>query len=177
MIGLVICLICNLHNRALSARHMAPLPCFILPGQMCYCAYSSTKLKLSREDADMSAEKKLSEGDADVGKSFKVGGCHSTKKEFHTIPEWELELKHLPLMVLKIMSYINLYIAKVFGCAPMVGDLSPTICSFLEVVEEDVDNSIVEAALEVGKVPHIKEGVKMMVEKFQKKQEGLKKRK
>ena len=36
---------------------------------------------------------------------------------------------------------------------------------FLEVVEEDADHSIVEAALKVGKVPHIKEGtgVKMMV--------------
>ena len=124
------------------------------------------------------AEKKLSEGNADVvGKSFKVGGCRSTNKEFHTIPEWELELKHLPLMVLKIMSYINLYIVKVFGWAPMGADLGPTICSFLEVVEEDADNSIVEAALEVGKVPHIKEGVKMMVEKFQKKQERLKKNK
>ena len=80
------------------------------------------------KDADMSAEKKLSEGDAIVvGKSFKVGGCRSTSKEFHTIPEWELKLKHLPLMVLKIMSYINQYIAKVFGWAPMGADLSPTI--------------------------------------------------
>ena len=59
----------------------------------------------------------------------------------------------------------------------MGADQSPTICSFLEVVEEDADNSIVEAALEVGNVPHIKEGVKMMVEKFWKKQEGLKKSK
>ena len=33
------------------------------------------------------------------------------------------------------------------------------VCSFLEVVEEDADNSIVEAALEVGNVPHIKEGM------------------
>ena len=122
------------------------------------------------------ADKKLSEGDADVvGKSFKVGGFCSTNKEFHTIPEWELELKHLPLMVLKIMAYINLYIAKVFGWAPMGADLCPTICSFFEVVEEDADNSIVEATLEVGKVPHIKEGVKMMVVKLRKKQEGLKK--
>ena len=53
----------------------------------------------------MSAEKDLSKGDADaVGKSFKVGGCRSTIKEFHTIPEWELELNHLPLIVLKIIS-------------------------------------------------------------------------
>ena len=46
--------------------------------------------------------------------------------------------------------------------------------SFLEVVEEKVDNRTVEAALKVGKVPHIKEGVKRIVEMFQKKQEGLK---
>ena len=52
-----------------------------------------------------------------------------------------------------MMSY---NVAKVFSWAPMGADLSPTICSFLEVVEEDVDNSTVEAALEVGKVPHIK---------------------
>ena len=53
------------------------------------------------------AEKKLSEGNADVvGKSFKVGRSRSTNKEFHTIPEWQLELNHLPLMVLKIMAYI-----------------------------------------------------------------------
>ena len=51
----------------------------------------------------------------------------------------------------------------------MGADLCPTVCSFLEVVEEKVDNSTVEAALEVGKVPHIKEGVKRMVEKFRKK--------
>ena len=63
-------------------------------------------------------------------------------KEFHMIPEWELELKHLPLMVFKIMSYINLYVAKVFGWAPMGANPSPTLCSFLEVVEEDADNSI-----------------------------------
>ena len=42
---------------------------------------------------------------------------------------------------------------------------------------EKVDNSTVEVALEVDKVPHIKEGVKRMVEKFWKKQEGLKKSK
>ena len=59
----------------------------------------------------------------------------------------------------------------------MGADLCPTVCSFLEVIEEKVDNSTVEAALEVGKVPHIKEGVKTMVEKFWKKQEGLKKNK
>ena len=111
-------------------------------------------------------QKKLSEGDADVvGKSFKVGGYCSTNKEFRMIPEWELQLKHLPLIVLKTMSYINLHVAKVFIWAPMGADLSPKICLFLEVVEEDADNSIVGAALEVGKVPHIKEGVKMMAEK------------
>ena len=56
----------------------------------------------------------------------------------------------------------------------MGADLCPTVCSFLEVVEEKVDTSTVEAALEVGKVPQVKEGVKRVVEKFQKKQEGLK---
>ena len=85
-----------------------------------------------------------------------------------------MELKHLPLIVLKIMSYINLYVPKVFGWAPMGADLSPTTCSLFEVIEEDADNSIIEAALDVGKVPHIKEGVKMMVGKFWKKQELLK---
>ena len=65
------------------------------------------------------------------------------------------------------MSYINLYVAKVFVWDRMGADLSLTICSFLEVVQEDVDNSTVEVALEVDKVPHTKEGVKMMVETFQ----------
>ena len=124
------------------------------------------------------AEKKLSEGAADVvRKSFKVGGCRSANKEFHTIPEWELELKHLPVIVLKITSYINLYVAKVFGWAPMGADLCPTICSFLEVVEEDADNSIIEAAVEVGKVPHIRKGVKRMVENFRKETRRLKEEK
>ena len=60
------------------------------------------------------AEKKLSEGDDDlVGKSFKVSGYWLTIKEFHTIPEWNLELKHLPLVVLKIFFYVNLYMAKI----------------------------------------------------------------
>ena len=36
-------------------------------------------------------------------------------------------------------------------------------------------NSAVEAALEVGKAPRIKEGGKRLVQKFWKKQEGLKK--
>ena len=57
----------------------------------------------------------------------------------------------------------------------MGADLCPTLWSFLEVLEEKIDNSTVEAALEVGKVPHIKEGVKRIVEKFQKKQEDDKK--
>ena len=42
----------------------------------------------------------------------------------------------------------------------MGADLSLTIRCFFEIVEEDVDNSIVGAALEVGKVAHIKEGMK-----------------
>ena len=57
----------------------------------------------------------------------------------------------------------------------MGADLCPPVCSFLQVIEEKVDNSTVDRALEVGKVPHIKECVKRLVEKFQKKQEGLKK--
>ena len=59
----------------------------------------------------------------------------------------------------------------------MAADPCPTVCSFLEVVEEKVDSSTVEAALEVGKFSHIIEGVKRVVEKFWKKQEGLKKSK
>ena len=46
------------------------------------------------------AENKLSKGDTDVvGKSFKVSSYQSTIDEFHMIPVWDLELKHLPLMV------------------------------------------------------------------------------
>ena len=62
-----------------------------------------------------------------------------------------------------------MYDAKICGWVLMGANLSPTICSFLEMVEEDVDNSTVETSLEVGKVPHIK-GVKMLVEWFQKEQ-------
>ena len=65
---------------------------------------------------------------------------------------------------------------KILGWTSMDADLCPTVCSFFEMVEENADNNIVEVALEVGKVPHIKEGAKRMVEKFQKKQ-GLKKNK
>ena len=59
----------------------------------------------------------------------------------------------------------------------MGADLCPTVCSFLGVVEEKVDNSTVKVTLGVGKVPHSKEGLKRMVENFRKKQEGLKKNK
>ena len=52
--------------------------------------------------------------------------------------------------------------------SPVGVDLCPTVCSFIEVVEEDVDESTVEASLEVGKAPHMKESVEWMVEKFQK---------
>ena len=124
------------------------------------------------------AEKKLSKEDAGIaGKSIRFGGYRLTIKEFHTIPEWDFELKHLPLVVLKIFSYVNLYKTKKLGLAPMGAYLCPTVCSFLEVEVEQVDNSTVEAALKVGKFSHIKEGVKRMVEKFRKKQEGSKKNK
>ena len=59
----------------------------------------------------------------------------------------------------------------------MSADLCPTVCSFLEVVEEKVKNSVVEAALEVGKVQYIEGGVKRVAEKFQKRQKDLKKNK
>ena len=62
-------------------------------------------------DSIVQAEKKLSEEDADVvGKSFKVGSYCSTIKESHTIREWGLELKHLPLVDLKIFTYVILHI-------------------------------------------------------------------
>ena len=54
------------------------------------------------------AEKKLIKEDTDfVGKSFKVGSYRSTVKEFHTILEGKLELKHLPLVVLKILFHVS----------------------------------------------------------------------
>ena len=95
--------------------------------------------------------------------SFKADGYWSTIKEFHVIPEWELELKHLPLLVLNILPYVNLFMAKFWDgpWAPVGADRCPTVCFFLEVIEEKVDNSTLEAALEVGKVPHIKEGGKI----------------
>ena len=103
------------------------------------------------------AEKRLSKGDAGIaGKSIRFGGYCTclTIKKFHTIPEWDFELKHLPLVVLKIFFYVNYSIyGKNFGMTPVGADLCPTVCSFLEVVEEKVDNSTVETALEVGKVP------------------------
>ena len=52
------------------------------------------------------------------------------------IPEWELELKHLPLVILKIVSYVNLYMAKDLEWAPMSDDLCPIVGYFVEVVEE-----------------------------------------
>ena len=67
--------------------------------------------------------------------------------------------------------------AKILGWALIGADLYPLVCSFLEIIEERIDKSTVEAALEVDKVPHMKEGVTRVVEKFQKNQEGLKKNK
>ena len=90
------------------------------------------------------AEKKRSEGDADISAmSLKAVGYWLTVKEFHVFPEWELELKQLPLTALKKLAYINWFMAKVLGWAPVGADLCPAVCSFLEVVEEKVDNSTV----------------------------------
>ena len=91
MIGLGMYAICNLHNRDFSSGHMAPLPCFILSGQMCYWVYSSSKAEaqwgrcgcVSREEAEWGSYVAI-----DVGKSFKVGGCCSTIKEFHVHDSW-----------------------------------------------------------------------------------------
>ena len=57
---------------------------------------------------------KSSEGNTDIVAilSFKTVGYWLTIKEFHLIPEWELEHKHLPLVVLKILSCVNLFMAK-----------------------------------------------------------------
>ena len=43
---------------------------------------------------------------------------------------------------------------------PVSAYVWPTVCSFLEVIEERIDNSTVEIALDEGKVLHIKEGMK-----------------
>ena len=59
----------------------------------------------------------------------------------------------------------------------MGADLCPTVCSFFKMVKKKVNNSTVEAALKVGKVPHIEEVCERMVEKFREKQEVLKKNK
>ena len=56
------------------------------------------------------AEKKLSEGDADMlGNYLKLAVVNQPLRN-SMIPEWELELKHHPLLVLKIMSHNYLYV-------------------------------------------------------------------
>ena len=120
-------------------------------------------------DVVVRAERKLAENDERVvGNLFKVAGRFSTIKEFFTIPEWQLEVKHTPLLVLKIVANFNLYCAKLTNWAPMGSQLIPSIASFFELREEDVDNTAAERVLGIGTVPNIKEGVKAMVERLKK---------
>ena len=103
-----------------------------------------------------------------VGNVFKVAGRFSTMKEFFTIPEWQLEVKHVPILVLKIVANFNLYFAKLTNWAPMGSELIPSIVSFFELREEDVDNAAAERVLGIWTVPNIKDGVKAMVERHKK---------
>ena len=120
-------------------------------------------------NAIIEAEKRLAENDERVtGNLFKVAGHFSTMKEFFTLPEWHLEVKHIPILVLKLLANFNYCFAKLTGWAPMGPELIPSIVSFFELTEEDVDNSVAEKALGIGAVPNIKEGVKAMIVQFKK---------
>ena len=85
-------------------------------------------------------------------------GCHSTflvnsqpwrNYTWFLSGSWSSSTSHA-LVVLRSLSFDNFYIVKIWERAPMGADLCPTVCSFLEVVERNVDNSTVEAALGEG---------------------------
>ena len=115
------------------------------------------------------AERKLAENDERVvGNVFKVAGRFSTIKNFFTVPEWQLKVRHMPLLVLKFVAHFNLYFTELTDFAPMGTHFIPSIASFFELREEMVDNAAAERVLGIGTVPNIKEGVKAMVERHKK---------
>ena len=118
-------------------------------------------------DAMIKAEKKLVEGDTKVaGQVINIGGDPSTFKEFLSLPQWEHQIKNMPLPLLTLIAWFNLIIAQVTGWAPMDPELSPAICSFFDVDEEEIDNTAAQDALGIGDVPPIEEGVTKMITRF-----------
>ena len=118
-------------------------------------------------DAVIKAENKLVEGDTKVaGQVISIGGDPSTFKEFLSLPQWERQVKNMPISLLILMAWFNLITAKVIGWAPMGPELSPAVCSFFDVDEEEIDNTAAQEALGIGDVPPIEEGVAKMVTRF-----------
>ena len=118
-------------------------------------------------DAMIRAENKLVEGDTKVaGQVISIGGDPSTFKEFLSLPQWEHQIKNMPLPLLTLIAWFNLIIAQVTGWAPMDPELSPAICSFFDVDEEEIDNTAAQDALGIGDVPPIEEGVTKMITRF-----------
>lgn len=123
-------------------------------------------------DAVVRAEAKLALSDEKVmGQSLKVSGYPSSFKEMMSLEEWGKTIGHIPLWVLKSMVKINLCTAKLTGWAPFGADLSAVVCEFLNFIEEEVDNTIIEEALGIGAVPSIKDGVSKMVARYKEEKE------
>ena len=143
MIGLGIYAIWNPHNRVFLPGTWLHYPAsFFLVKCVIYWVYSWCKWKLSREDVDMQ-QKRSSVREMlmllESHSKLAVIGWPSKNSTRFLNGSWNWSTSHMH-MPWKFMSYINLYVSKVSGCAPMGADhdLSPTIFVFLEV-EEDAE--------------------------------------
>ena len=115
------------------------------------------------------AEQKLAEECGDVaGKIHYLAGEVMSYKEFLSLPTWPHKFSNIPMWVLKMLVKLNVLSATLTSWAPMGVDLSPGIVAFLELVEEELDDtSSTYKLLEVGPPPSMQEYIKTMVEKYQ----------
>ena len=122
-------------------------------------------------------ERKLSEGSNEVcGRVLPLVGDVMTMEKFTSLPAWPHNIKDTSLFVLEKVAQLNSFCAKQFGKAPFGRELCPAIVTFFDNAEEDVDSTDTYNALEIGPPPPINEYLQVMVEEFQSKAEGKKKK-
>lgn len=143
----------------------------ILKGQMSYfplLEYRATFVPIEMvAEAVVKAEKKLNDEDELVcGKIINITGPPSTIKEFLTHPSLGVKIKHIPVVIVKMMASFNQFVAKVTGFVPLGAMMSPAMTAFFELDEKCYDQKIYQEALEMDEAPPIDQGISNMVAKF-----------
>ena len=118
-------------------------------------------------NAITNAEQKLASGCEDIaGKSLPIAGEAMSFKQFLSLSTWPHKFSSIPLWVLKLLAYLNLFCANLTGYAPFGAELCPSIQSFFTLEEEEVDSTTTYELLELDPPAPIEEYVAELVKRY-----------